>query len=176
MPRPLDPEARRGEILDDAFVVFARRGYHALSMRDLARELGVTTGALYHWFESKPALFAAMLDRQVARQVESALAEIARRPANRRLAALAAHMTREADDFQRTLVVALDYHRAHPDEANRLADALGVYRDALGAGLGLSPERARLVLSVLLGELLQRILDPNRDLALETLLPLVTPS
>lgn len=174
MARPLDAEARRGEILDRAFALFADQGYHALSMRDLARELGATTGALYHWFDGKPALFAAMLERQVARQVDDALAAVRAAPADARLDALGAHIVREADDLQRTLVVALDFQREHPGVGTPLAGALAAYEDGMVAGLGLAPEAARVVLSVVVGELLQRIFDPTRDLAaLARVLPLL---
>lgn len=172
MPRPIDGEARRGEILDRAFALFAEHGYHALSMRDLAQQLGATTGALYHWFDGKPALFEAMLARQVGRQVAAALAEIGARPLPVRTAALGEYLAREADDLQRTLAVAMDYHRAHPAGAGPLGAALDTYRDAIAAGLGLDRDTARLLLSVAVGELLQRILDPTRDLSpLARLLP-----
>ncbi len=174
MPKALDPALRRGELLDAAFDVFAREGYHALSMRDLARALGLTTGALYHWFDGKPAILTGLLERQVTLQVERALAAVGRVSADARVDALAGHIAAEADDLRRTLVVALDYHRAHPDGANALVAALRAYEDALVDALGLSRERARFVLSALLGELLQRTLDPTRALTRETLLRLLT--
>lgn len=174
MARPLDAEARRGEILDRAFVLFAEQGYHALSMRDLARELGATTGTLYHWFDGKPALFTAMLERQVRRQVVAALNAVGAAPSEARMDALGAHIVREADDLQRTLVVSLDFHREHPDGGAPLAEALDAYRDALADDVGLPREAARIVLSVVIGELLQRILDPSRDIAVVAqLLPML---
>ncbi|MDP2313581.1 MAG: TetR/AcrR family transcriptional regulator [Pseudomonadota bacterium] len=161
MARPLDPDLRRGALLDGAFALFAARGYHALSMRDLARELGLTTGALYHWFDGKPTLFTAMLERQVGRQVAEALAAVAPHAPEARMAALGAHVAAHADDLQNTLVVALDYHRAHPEGSAGLAGALAMYRDALAERVGLPPQNAGLVVSLVLGELLQRTLDPR---------------
>jgi AcrR family transcriptional regulator len=165
MARPQDAEARRGEILDRAFALFAEHGYHALSMRDLAQRLGATTGTLYHWFDGKPSLFSAMLERQVLRQVTAAVTEVVARPLPARMAALGAFVAREADDLQRTLAVSVDYQRAHPESTAPLAGALTSYRDAMAGELGLAPEEARLVLSVIIGELLQRVLDPTRDLS-----------
>lgn len=162
MPRALPPEERRGEILDQAFGLFAARGYHALSMRDLARDLGASTGVLYHWFPGKPELFAALLERQVARQVAEALAAV--EGAEDPLAALGTHVARHAEDLQRTLVVALDWHRADPAGQAPIAAALRAYREALAGELGLSPAEAERVLSLVLGELLQRVLDPGREL------------
>jgi AcrR family transcriptional regulator len=50
------------EILDAAQRVFAERGYRRTQTADVARELGVSPGLLYHYFESKEALFHAALE------------------------------------------------------------------------------------------------------------------
>ena len=42
--------------------LFGRSGYAAASVEDLAREAGVTTGALYHHFPTKAALFEAVFE------------------------------------------------------------------------------------------------------------------
>jgi AcrR family transcriptional regulator len=52
-------EERREQILDAALSVFAQKGFSGSSMRDIAREVGVTEGLLYHYFESKEQLLNA---------------------------------------------------------------------------------------------------------------------
>jgi AcrR family transcriptional regulator len=42
--------------------LFGRAGFAATSVEDLAREAGVTTGALYHHFPTKAALFEAVFE------------------------------------------------------------------------------------------------------------------
>lgn len=52
--------------------LFASRGYSDVSLPEIVEAAGVTKGALYHHFESKAALFAAVLEdvqQQVAREV-----------------------------------------------------------------------------------------------------------
>src|SRR5437588_4964129 len=44
---------RRREILDAAVRVFARKGFHAARVGDIAEEAGVAHGLLYHYFSSK---------------------------------------------------------------------------------------------------------------------------
>ncbi|PNH78177.1 TetR/AcrR family transcriptional regulator [Arthrobacter sp. AFG20] len=53
---------RRREILEAAVSVFAREGYRAGSLRDVARSLGLTPGAIIHHFGSKEQLLVAVLD------------------------------------------------------------------------------------------------------------------
>jgi TetR/AcrR family fatty acid metabolism transcriptional regulator len=49
-------EEKRRQILDAAVRVFARKGFHATRVGDIAREAGVAHGLLYHYFESKDQL------------------------------------------------------------------------------------------------------------------------
>jgi TetR/AcrR family fatty acid metabolism transcriptional regulator len=44
---------RRRQILDAAVRVFARQGFHACRVSDIAREAGVAYGLVYHYFNSK---------------------------------------------------------------------------------------------------------------------------
>lgn len=57
-------EETRARILSAACRCFAERGYSNTSNQDIARAAGLTTGALYHYFDSKAGLFAAV-HRQV---------------------------------------------------------------------------------------------------------------
>jgi AcrR family transcriptional regulator len=45
--------------------LFAERGYAEVSVAELAERAGVTTGAIYHQFESKQGLFKAIYDELV---------------------------------------------------------------------------------------------------------------
>jgi AcrR family transcriptional regulator len=59
----------RRRLLDAAERVFARRGYHAASVDEIAREAGATTGALYSNFTGKEDLFLALFEGTVAADV-----------------------------------------------------------------------------------------------------------
>jgi AcrR family transcriptional regulator len=48
--------ARRSAILDAAARLFARNGVEATTVREIAREVGVLSGSLYHHFPSKDAI------------------------------------------------------------------------------------------------------------------------
>ncbi|MBW4638445.1 MAG: TetR/AcrR family transcriptional regulator [Gloeocapsa sp. UFS-A4-WI-NPMV-4B04] len=57
MPKIVDHHQYRKELLMKSFDLFAQKGYSSITMRQLAQELGVSTGTLYHYFPSKEALF-----------------------------------------------------------------------------------------------------------------------
>ena len=54
-------QATRGRLVATAAKLFAEKGYEATSIEDLLRELGMSRGALYHHFNSKEAVFEAVL-------------------------------------------------------------------------------------------------------------------
>jgi TetR/AcrR family fatty acid metabolism transcriptional regulator len=53
-------EERRRQILDAAVRAFAKKGYHASRVSDIAEEAGVAYGLVYHYFESKDAVLEAV--------------------------------------------------------------------------------------------------------------------
>ena len=70
MPRSAARQAavadlKRTLILDAAAAVFMRDGLDAASMRAIARAAGYTAGAIYFHFDSKEAIYAALLERSL---------------------------------------------------------------------------------------------------------------
>jgi AcrR family transcriptional regulator len=57
MPKIVDRESRRLDIVAAATRVFAERGYHLARMDDVAAELGISKGLLYASFATKEDLF-----------------------------------------------------------------------------------------------------------------------
>lgn len=55
---------RREEIIEAAFAVFARSGYAASSVSEVAREVGMSQPGLLHHFNGKPALLQAVLENR----------------------------------------------------------------------------------------------------------------
>ncbi len=58
-----DPQATREALLDAAEKVFYDKGVARASLQEIAREAGLTRGALYWHFEGKADLFRHMLER-----------------------------------------------------------------------------------------------------------------
>ena len=78
MPKIVNHRERRTEILKKAQPLFAHSGYAALSMREIARQLGVTTGSLYHYFPNKRTMLDALF--VFSRQRDIAQATLANKP------------------------------------------------------------------------------------------------
>lgn len=62
-----EPSVTRDRIIEQATRLFVSRGYHAMSMREIAEAVGVTKAALYYHFSDKEALFVAVLTASLDR-------------------------------------------------------------------------------------------------------------
>ncbi|AHL77479.1 transcriptional regulator [Stutzerimonas stutzeri] len=67
----------RQQILDSARQLFAERGFHAVSLRELAQVVGMHAGSLYAHIESKDALLQELIEDGFARLIDSCLAHLA---------------------------------------------------------------------------------------------------
>jgi AcrR family transcriptional regulator len=125
VPAPLSPspatsraprqDNRRVQLLDAAARLFRERGFHATSMRDIAKGVGMLSGSIYYHFDSKEEMLLAVYEegkRRVAEAVDVAVAGLSD-PWARLEAASAAHL--------RALIAHRDYTqvmiRTLPQEA-----------------------------------------------------------
>jgi AcrR family transcriptional regulator len=56
-----DKSQRRDEIMAAAKNVFARKGFHAATIADIAKQAGLAYGSIYWYFDSKDDLFHALM-------------------------------------------------------------------------------------------------------------------
>ncbi len=69
------PGSARARLLDAAIELFEEHGYEAASVTQIAAHAGVTTGSLYHHFESKLGLFGVVrqeMERRIRDRMEGA--------------------------------------------------------------------------------------------------------
>ncbi|GAA3487232.1 MULTISPECIES: TetR/AcrR family transcriptional regulator [Streptomyces] len=175
MPKKVDRTARREELLDAALRVFARKGFAASRIDDVAAEAGIAKGSVYLSFDSRDALLEAVFQRYAARSEQAlAAASAVRGPALDRLAALvrgtvaflAAHPEHArvlADVWAcRAPLDLAAVHRAHREAVARLladARAEGTLRPGVGAA------HAAVVVGAVEGCLVQWLADPRTPLA-----------
>ena len=70
----------REQLLAAAAKVFAKRGYRAASVDEVAAEAGFSKGAVYWHFESKEELLHALVDERLGREGQAVLARLAEAP------------------------------------------------------------------------------------------------
>ena len=117
-------QERRIELLDAALLVFARRGYHATSLKEIAEEAGVTDGLLIHYFGSKANLLRTVLEhkRSVLAELEDLVEEAAEDDPEQALRTLATRWIGILQNQARPMIaVLLGEARYNPEVAEALA-------------------------------------------------------
>ncbi len=130
--RLLGQAERQSQILQTAAVAFARGGFAATSMDEVAAEAGVTRLIIYRHFASKEDLYRAVLER-VAARLRDEFAEGRKQARSRRgwVVDSILRVARENPDGFRLLtghalreVKFVSYYEAWWDQAVRMADTL----------------------------------------------------
>ncbi|MFB9904050.1 TetR/AcrR family transcriptional regulator [Allokutzneria oryzae] len=65
MPKQVDHEQRRRHIAEAVLRITSRDGLEAVSLRDVAREAGVSMGSVQHYFKTKDDMLVFALERVV---------------------------------------------------------------------------------------------------------------
>jgi AcrR family transcriptional regulator len=126
--------ARRDQIIAAGLACFARSGYHATTMADVASQAGVSKGTPYLYFDSKQALFIALAEQWdcgTSERIDAALGALPEagrqspRAALRAVAAaIAAHVEAESETCRVLMEArALAAHEPVIAAAMRAADA-----------------------------------------------------
>ncbi len=127
-PPATDSAETRRAILDSARQLFAERGYGAVTNKDVAEAAGITTGALYHYVESKLDLYVAVdIDLQDAiydrfrDAVDSSVTFVGKLEA---VLDVAHDMAAEDETMIRFVGAVRTDMRRHPEVAERLASTV----------------------------------------------------
>ena len=74
----LSPSQRREAIVAAALVVARQKGLASTTVRDVAAEMGTSSGLIHHYFESMDAVLAAAFERVAEADLERSAAEMAK--------------------------------------------------------------------------------------------------
>ena len=168
---------RRQEIVDAATNVFATRGYHGGSLRDISRQIGLSLTSVVHHFPVKSDLLAAVLenadhsgggdwflDRARSGGVKTAIVELVIHNLDRpELLRLLAIVSSEASDPQ---------HPAHEWFVKRYENLAAELKRDIAHDIqqgrvpsDVDPEQAaHVIIAVWDGLQLQWLLDPTQDM------------
>jgi TetR/AcrR family transcriptional regulator, cholesterol catabolism regulator len=117
-------DRRRDEVLDAAAAVFAEKGFHEATTKDIAERVGLLPGSLYYYFESKEAAFVEVCRRR-GEGFNARLGEIIAAPGSleaRVRAGIAQHLRHNRAELVSTIAFS---QRALPGGAARELRALG---------------------------------------------------
>jgi len=180
MPKVVDHPAYRKQLLALCFDLFAQHGYSALTMRQIAEALEISTGALYHYFPTKEALFQQLVEEVTQQTVFEAIAQIQQHSdPEARLTALFDFLAQHEEQLRKQLLVILDYYQ-HRDLYGSAAGKIlragaDRYCQALQNYLHLPDQKLVVLLKTQInGLLVQRMLRASTTPFVEQARPFVT--
>lgn len=115
MPKIVDRQQYRKQLLQQSFELFAEIGYGNITMRQLAQKLGVSTGTLYHYFPSKEAMFLQLVAEQTQQDIATFLSRASAIPPDirSRVRAILDFVSENREYFTQQAIVSLDYCQQH---------------------------------------------------------------
>ena len=161
-PRTARGEATRRKLLDAAAAEFAENGFHAGSISAITRRAGAALGSFYTYFDSKDAIFRALVT-DMSEAVRVAAREAVRptmAPLEIERAALAAFIAFAAEHKEIYRIIdeaefvdPASYRQHYETTATRIAERLaaGTASGAYRGGLGESVAWAIMGMNVFLG-------------------------
>ncbi|MDX2230930.1 MAG: TetR/AcrR family transcriptional regulator [Leptolyngbyaceae cyanobacterium bins.349] len=122
MPKIVDHDRYRQELLSQCLDVIAEKGYATITMRQIAAGLKVSTGTLYHYFPSKESLFEQLVEyisyQDTSEATIAALKQIPTRAD--RLVAMFNYISDNEEYFLRQTLMLMDFARPKSrDEINQ---------------------------------------------------------
>jgi len=118
-------------VRDAALRLFARHGYAAVSMRQIAAAVGVQAGALYAYTPDKQALLANLLTDHMENLLAAWDDEPAGTPLERLEAFVRFHIAYSLDHADSVFLSYMELRNLTPENRAAIADLRGRYEDAL---------------------------------------------
>ncbi|RCV48979.1 TetR/AcrR family transcriptional regulator [Marinitenerispora sediminis] len=183
MPARIDPEQRRGHVVEAAFRLVVAEGIDGLSLRKVAAESGLNIGSVRHYFDGHEDLLAAAAEeagdrmgRRLARRPVEGLRGLTGAAALDALQALVEEVLPVDDERRAESIVVLELILAartrpvfRPISERMAADLGQVVLDALAA-LGVrDPEAGAAQITALIGGLTLDTVTPHGSLSVEQL-------
>ena len=163
MPKIVDSEQYRKDLLHRSFDLFAQRGYASVTTRQLAQELNISTGTLYHYFPSKAVLFQQLVEELMQQDFLMAAAESkGAKTLAERFKAMKQVLVKNEDHFIKQMLIWVDFcqhqSRAELQDSEFFQKIYERYQQAIGNLLGVTePKIIWFVLCLIDGIVLEQL-------------------
>jgi AcrR family transcriptional regulator len=134
-PHPIGTSPAMSEhILTSAAVLFSRRGYHAVGIRELADTVGLSTSTLYHYYATKQDILFAVIHRfllEFVQRLTAGLRDASMAPRLRLERAVTDHVVLTVTRREELLVGSPVLNALSVEQRARIASLRREYRDAV---------------------------------------------
>ena len=154
MPKIVDHDKQRQEMILECFELFSKKGFSNVTMREIANELNVSTGSLYHYFPTKNAIFHHMINYIVERDVKRVQKRILGTMSFAEKMITAGKVIEEdISYFQNLLLLTIDFFR-HTENGNKeetFEFFVNHFIKAISLNLNIDEKMSKIIFSWMIG-------------------------
>nr|WP_269671038.1 TetR/AcrR family transcriptional regulator [Paenibacillus sp. 481] len=153
-------------MLERCFDLFANKAISSLTMREISKQLGVSTGKIYHYFPDKQQLFEQMVRHLTTKDIFQSNFDISGNTLEERLRHLFQYVLEQENNYTQKFLFIIDYYRSTDLAAeyrNILHEAVEQYITMLQRIVP-NREDASFLLVIIHGLLLLRYFDGGETL------------
>lgn len=164
MPKIVDRNKYREELLLKSFDLFTSRGYANITMREIAGELKISTGTLYHYFQNKQTILQSMLETIAVKEINRVIDIVYQTDNIEQRVVLYLNYFKEREDFfEHLMLLLLDFKkfcvsREHQKFLNNFAE---IIFNKVAEGVGTDNDFGALAFIFLTGVGYMRLVVPE---------------
>jgi AcrR family transcriptional regulator len=154
MPKIVDHDEYREEMLEKCFHFFSRKGYSKVTMREIADEIGISTGTLYHYFSTKENILGDLIAWAGEKNVNDYISRVKPADSIRQRFKLIVDFWKENGNFyQNIMLLTIDMQRNSSNEQYEKVYSffLDRYCNAMSEQLNISHQFAMFIFIHFLG-------------------------
>ena len=154
MPKIVDHDEYREEMLEKCFHFFSRKGFSKVTMREIADEIGISTGTLYHYFSAKENILGELIAWAGEKNVNNYISRVKPADSIRQRFKLIVDFWKENGNFyQNIMLLTIDMQRNSSSEQYQKVYAFfsDRYCDAISEQLNISHQFAMFIFIHFLG-------------------------
>jgi AcrR family transcriptional regulator len=117
MPKIVNHDEYREEMLEKCFHFFSRKGFSKVTMREIAEEIGISTGTIYHYFSTKENILGELIAWAGEKNVGAYISRVT--PADsigQRFKLIVDFWKENGDFYQNIMLLTIDMQRNSSDE------------------------------------------------------------
>jgi len=162
----VDHDEYREEMLEKCFHFFSRKGYSKVTMREIADEIGISTGTLYHYFSTKENILGELIAWAGEKNVNDYISRVKPADSIRQRFKLIVDFWKENGNFyQNIMLLTIDMQRNASDEQYGKVYAFfsDRYSVAMSEQLNISREFAMFIFIHFLGITFHSLATPGKE-------------
>lgn len=163
MPKIVDRDKCKEELLSRCFELFSRKGYNNVTIKELTEELNISTGMLYHYFPSKKILFESLFKYERIQDIEELSQRMGDADQKKIIEMFMDRWVENKKYYQDLMMLAIDFFRSNrckPDQ-EVFVQFSKFYSETISSYFGIPNQIGQFILIFLFGLYYHTLLAPG---------------